>query len=68
MAYALGQWYDTMGHEQAAVAQYRTATVTIARMATAVEDAGLRTAFQQSALVQAITAGAARLGIEQRQG
>jgi hypothetical protein len=44
------------------------AKATIARMATAVEDDVLRTALQQSALVQAITDGAARLGIEQSQG
>jgi tetratricopeptide (TPR) repeat protein len=68
IAYALGQWYETSGQEQEAVVRYRTAIVTIERMATAVEDEVLRTAFQQSALVHAITEGAARLGIEQRQG
>jgi hypothetical protein len=68
LAYALGQWYETTGQEQEAAAQYRMAKATITRMATAVEDDVLRTALQQSALVQAITDGAASLGIEQSQG
>jgi DNA-binding winged helix-turn-helix (wHTH) protein/tetratricopeptide (TPR) repeat protein len=63
IAYDLGQWYETTGQEQEAVARYRTAKATIERMATAVENDVLRTAFQRSALVQAITQGAARLGI-----
>jgi tetratricopeptide (TPR) repeat protein len=68
IAYALGHWYETTGQEQEAVARYRTAQATIEHMATAVENDVLRTAFQRSALVQAITEGAARLGIEHRQG
>ena len=48
--------------------RYRTAQATIERMATAVENDVLRTAFQRSALVQVITEGATRLGVEPRQG
>jgi hypothetical protein len=68
IAYALGHWYETTGQEREAVARYRTAQATIECMATAVGNGVLRAAFQQPALVQAITEGAARLGIEHRQG
>jgi hypothetical protein len=68
IAYALGHWCETTGQEQEAVARYRTAQATIERMAAAVENDVLRTALQRSALVQAITEGASRLGIAQQQG
>jgi hypothetical protein len=68
MAYDLGQWYESTGKEREAAAMYGKAQSTIEQMVTAVDDATLRSTFLQAALVHAITAGAARLGIEQRQG
>jgi tetratricopeptide (TPR) repeat protein len=63
IAYDLGQWYETTGREQEAVALYETAKTTIEHMATTVEDDVLCAVFRQSALMQAITERAARLGI-----
>jgi DNA-binding winged helix-turn-helix (wHTH) protein/class 3 adenylate cyclase/tetratricopeptide (TPR) repeat protein len=63
IAYDLGQWYETTGREQEAVVLYGTAKATVEHMAAAIEDEVLCTAFRQSALVQAITERAARLGI-----
>jgi predicted ATPase len=63
IAYDLGQWYETTGREQEAVALYGTAKATVEHMAAAIEDEVLCAAFRQSALVQALTERAARLGI-----
>jgi tetratricopeptide (TPR) repeat protein len=62
MAYELGQWYEMDGQEREAAAVYRKANAVTTRMATALDDEGLRTIFLQSAAVQAIGACVARLG------
>jgi class 3 adenylate cyclase/tetratricopeptide (TPR) repeat protein len=62
IAYDLGQWYEVVGQEQQAAALYGKAKAAIERMATAVDDAALRVTFLRSALVQAISERAARLG------
>ena len=61
-AYDFGQWHENAGHEQEASALYGKAKMTTEQMATAVEDAGLRSTFLQSALVQEIHEHATRLG------
>ena len=61
IAYDLGHWYESTGKEQEATALYRKAQTTIEQMATAVEDAALRTTFLQSALVQTLNEHVARL-------
>jgi hypothetical protein len=62
IAYDLGQWYESAGNERDAAALYSQAKATIDQMAMAVEDEVLRSTFLQSALVQEIHEGAARLG------
>jgi tetratricopeptide (TPR) repeat protein len=62
MAYELGCWHERTGQERQARTLYRQAHATIEQIATAVEDAALRTAFLQSALVQTIHEHSARLG------
>ena len=62
LAYDLGQWYETIGQEHQAAALYGQAKAAIEHMATAVENDALRASLQQSALVQAVYAQAARLG------
>lgn len=62
IAYDLGLWYESTGKEREAAALYGKAKVTIAQMATAVEDEQLRSTFLQSALGQEIHERAARLG------
>ena len=62
IAYDLGRWHERSGHEREAATLYGKATSTIEQMATAVGDEALRTAFLQSALVQAIHERATRLG------
>jgi tetratricopeptide (TPR) repeat protein len=62
IAYELGCWYDRTGQERQAAALYGHAKAAIEHMATAVEDDALRASLQQSALVQAVYAHAARLG------
>jgi class 3 adenylate cyclase/tetratricopeptide (TPR) repeat protein len=62
IAYDLGYWHESTGKEREAASLYGKAKATIARMATAVEDEALRSAFLQSALVQEIHERAARLG------
>jgi tetratricopeptide (TPR) repeat protein len=60
IAYDLGHWYESEGKEREAATLYGKAKTTIAQMATAVEDEGLRSTFLQSALVQEIHERAAR--------
>jgi tetratricopeptide (TPR) repeat protein len=61
IAYDLGHWYESTGKEREAITLYGKAQAIIEQMATAVEDAALRAAFLQSALVQAINERMARL-------
>jgi hypothetical protein len=61
MAYEFGCWHERIGQEREARTLYRKAHATIEQMATAVEDAALRTAFLQSALVQTVYESVARL-------
>ena len=62
IAYDLGYWYETTGKGCEAASLYSQAKAAMAQMATAVEDDALRSTFFQSALVQEIHEGAARLG------
>ena len=61
IAYALGQWHESVGHERDAATMYGKAKSTINQMATAVGDEALRSTFLQSALVQEIHEQATRL-------
>jgi hypothetical protein len=62
IAYDLGQWRETAGHEREARTLYGRAKAAIDQMATAVEDEALRSTFLESALVQEIHERATRLG------
>jgi tetratricopeptide (TPR) repeat protein len=63
MAYDLGCWHERAGQEWEATALYKKAHASIAQITAALEDDALRAAFLQSALVQTIHEGVARLGI-----
>jgi tetratricopeptide (TPR) repeat protein len=54
IAYDLGQWCEAAGQEREAMELYGKAKATVERMATAIEDEGLRSVFLQWAPIQAI--------------
>jgi tetratricopeptide (TPR) repeat protein len=54
LAYDLGRWYETAGNDREATELYGKANAAIEHMATAVGDQALRSAFVQSAPVQAV--------------
>jgi tetratricopeptide (TPR) repeat protein len=60
LAYALGQWHESMGHEREAAALYGTAKATVDQMETTVGDEALAAIFLQSEPVQLISESWAR--------
>lgn len=61
VAYELGRWHESQGQISKAVELYRMAHAAVGSMATAVEDEKLQAVLRQTAPVQLLAEGLARI-------